>query len=66
MIIYQNNKYVVTQSKKDKTIRIGQKLPDGFLGLKWRLHLDKNSRMLTAEEGERLLNGFLELWGDAK
>ena len=63
MIIYQNEKYVVTQSEINKRVTFGKKLPDGCIETKWHLSLDKTAQILTADEGKNLLEQGLTLLG---
>ncbi|MBQ7654516.1 MAG: hypothetical protein IJS17_05530 [Clostridia bacterium] len=63
MIIYQNGKYVVTQSEINKHVAIGKALPDGCVDPIVFMSYDERSPYLKPAEGKKILENFLKQRG---
>lgn len=60
MIIYENKKYAVTQSKRNKHIAIFEKIDDVNAKMIYHASVDEKAPIMTEKEGESYLLGVLK------
>ena len=63
MIVYQNDKYAVSQSKTNKHIMIIKKLPDDKGEMIFHCQCKETEPMLTQDQGKKFLQDVLDLIG---